>query len=71
MTRVKFTDTRGNTYWLHRGRLVHRRDNATLYAHPSAAKEALTRFVQGFLVVGWTIEIKQVKPRNQPTGGAK
>lgn len=73
MTRIKFTDARGNTYWLRRGKLVHRRDNATLYAHPSAAKEALTRFIRCFLVVGWSIEIMQVKQRfrNQPTGGVK
>lgn len=61
MTRVKLTDTHGNTYWLRRGRLVHQRDNATLYAHPSAAKDALARFVKSFLVVGWTIEIKEVR----------
>lgn len=63
MNRVKFTDTRGSTYWLRRGKLVSNRDNATLYAHPSAAKEALAKFVERFLVVGWTIEIKEVKHR--------
>lgn len=67
MTRIKFTDTHGNTYWLSRGRLVHQRDNATLYDHPSAAKEALTRFVKNFLVVGWTIEIKEVRSREKQT----
>lgn len=71
MTRVKFTDTHGRTYWLRRGKLVHRRDNATLYAHPSAAKVALERFVRDFLVVGWTISIEQVKSRNQSSGGVK
>lgn len=65
MTRVKFTDTHGRTYWLRRGKLVHRRDNATLYAHPSAAKVALERFVRDFLVVGWSIEIKEVRHREK------
>lgn len=67
MTRVKFTDTHGSTYWLRRGKLVSNRDNATLYAHPSAAKAALTKFVERFLVVGWTIEIKEVKRREKQT----
>jgi hypothetical protein len=68
MYRVKFIDTRGSTYWLRRGRLVHRLDNATLYAHPSAARLAMARFINSFNVAGWSIEINQVKERR---GNAK